>query len=407
MEKRKIVHIFGGNPVGGINTLLSGVIQHSGKHFHHTVLGLSWKGRMETAGVDAAGAHMRHLDLKFDEASHAADLLTLASAIGNAQPDIIHTWGRNGNYLGTVAVNALRRMQGKAASAPLVWNLTSNRDQAKTPEPYLAKVLQETVALSHVPDRIVCVSDSVRDVHAAMGCSTHRMDVHYNGIDTDKFSPEHAAAGAQLRAALGIPAGASVVGMAARFDPNKDQEGFLMAAGALSRRMPDAHFILCGTGNTKDNPTLKHWALQNGLNGKLHALGQRGDMPQLYHAADLWAVCSRSEAFPNAPMEAMASGKPVTCTEAGGAQKVIDDPGLILPVRGDGMDNATWAARLARAWDGQLSAGPEEQKARAARLRGKITSEFDIRGTAAFYDRIADALAPAQQMQPARLQLAV
>jgi glycosyltransferase involved in cell wall biosynthesis len=81
------------------------------------------------------------------------------------------------------------------------------------------------------------------------------------------------------------------------------------------------------------------------------------DVPALAGRADAFVLPSRSEAFPNAAMEAMAAGLPVVASAVGGLLDLIDHgrTGLLVPVDDAGA--------LAAAID-QLAADP----ARAAQL---------------------------------------
>lgn len=63
-----------------------------------------------------------------------------------------------------------------------------------------------------------------------------------NGFDTQEFVPDPAAR-REVREDLGLPAEALLIGMVARFDPLKDHETLLQAAGLPGRRWPHVHFI--------------------------------------------------------------------------------------------------------------------------------------------------------------------
>ena len=73
-----------------------------------------------------------------------------------------------------------------------------------------------------------------------------------NGFDLEVFKPNPAAR-RSVRKRLEIPDEAPLVGLLARFHPQKDHRNFVEAAGLLSRMQPDVHFLLCGDGVTPDN----------------------------------------------------------------------------------------------------------------------------------------------------------
>jgi glycosyltransferase involved in cell wall biosynthesis len=103
------------------------------------------------------------------------------------------------------------------------------------------------------------------------------------------------------------------------------------AAIDVLRRYPDAQFEIVGGG-----PELHSLLGRAEALGVLHAftfLGHRDDVPTRMADGDIFVLPSRSEAFPNAVLEAMAAGIPIVASGVGGIVELIDDGvgGLLVP----------------------------------------------------------------------------
>ena len=72
----------------------------------------------------------------------------------------------------------------------------------------------------------------------------------------------------------------------------------------MRRRVPDARFLVIGDGAERDRLEQRARALD--LGPALRFLGHQEDIPALLHGSDIFVLPSRSEAFPNALLEAMA-----------------------------------------------------------------------------------------------------
>ncbi len=132
-----------------------------------------------------------------------------------------------------------------------------------------------------------------------------------SGVDTTHF---RTGSGAAVRAELGIPADAVVLGSVGRLDEGKDVDRLITAAAALPS-LPKIHIILVGDGNERGR--LAALAIQRGLCERVHFVGFSADPYPYYLGFDVFVLTSRSEQRPLALLEAMACGLPVVATDVG------------------------------------------------------------------------------------------
>lgn len=129
--------------------------------------------------------------------------------------------------------------------------------------------------------------------------------------------------------------------MVANLRPEKGHDTLIDAAILVLERFPDAHFDIVGNGTERDR--LVAYARTKGVAGAFSFLGHCEDVPARLCAADVFVLPSRSEAFPNAVLEAMAAGLPVVASAVGGILEVVQDnhTGLLVsPGRPDALADA-------------------------------------------------------------------
>jgi glycosyltransferase involved in cell wall biosynthesis len=132
-----------------------------------------------------------------------------------------------------------------------------------------------------------------------------RIQVVHCGIDLRPF--EEAVAREEVRAGLGIPPDATVVGHVGRFVPAKNQRFFLEIASEISKRRRDIHFLLVGDGPLR--PEIEEQAKAMGFNGNMHFAGSRTDVPRLMCGGmDIFVFPSIWEGLPVTLIEAQAAG---------------------------------------------------------------------------------------------------
>ncbi|QDU99236.1 glycosyltransferase [Lignipirellula cremea] len=145
-----------------------------------------------------------------------------------------------------------------------------------------------------------------------------------NGVDVQRFRPAPEQR-ARLRAELGIPADAPLVGIVAALRPEKNHLLFLRAAALLQHDLPETHFLLVGDGPEREKLTAA--VAGRPIESHVHFLGSRSDVPELLAALDLFLLTSHNEANPVSILEAMATGLPVVSTRVGSVAESVE-PGV-------------------------------------------------------------------------------
>ncbi|MEO5819962.1 MAG: glycosyltransferase, partial [Vicinamibacteraceae bacterium] len=136
----------------------------------------------------------------------------------------------------------------------------------------------------------------------------------------------------ELRRELGLPPDTPLVGIVARLVPVKAHEIFLQAAKAIAPVRPDIVFLVVGDGERRAE--LEGLARAAGLASRVRFLGWRADLDRLYADLDVVVLTSKNEGSPVALIEAMAAGRAVVSTRAGGVEDVVTDgeTGVIVPI---------------------------------------------------------------------------
>jgi glycosyltransferase involved in cell wall biosynthesis len=122
--------------------------------------------------------------------------------------------------------------------------------------------------------------------------------------------------------------------------------------------------------------------VRHGLTGVCHATGYRTDADALIAAADIVTLSSREEGLGTVLLDAMAFGKPVVATRAGGIPEIIEDgvSGMLTPI-GDAGALGTAIATLCASPDRRAALG-DAARVRATRFSMTVTAAR----TASVYD---------------------
>ena len=274
----------------------------------------------------------------------------------------VQTWMYHADLLGGLA--------GRWLGLPVLWGVRQSTFDPASKRSTRAMMKLCARLSRRVPARIVCCAQAAAAVHRAEGYAAEKMLVIPNGFDVDEFKPAPQQRDA-VRTELGLAPDTPLVGLVARFDPQKDHRTFLEAAALLHRCRPEVNFLLCGAGVEPSNPDLAAWCREGGLNGVCHLLGPRSDMARFNAALDV-AVSSSSygEGFPNVLGEAMAAGVPCVVTDVGDSAAIVGDTGRVVAPR----DPAALAAALAEV----LALPAATRQALGAAARQRVVEQYSL-----------------------------
>jgi len=156
-----------------------------------------------------------------------------------------------------------------------------------------------------------------------------KITVICNSVDVRRY--QQPVDRACIRRRLGLPENARVMAVVATFKTQKGHRYLIEAVPQVLSQFPDLHILLIGDGDLRGKLQAQASAL--GLDGHIHFLGTRSDVPDLLAASDCFALPSLWEGLPMALVEAMASGLPIIATEVSGTKQVIvpGESGLLIP----------------------------------------------------------------------------
>lgn len=231
-------------------------------------------------------------------------------------------------------------------------------------------------------DRILCITEAVKQVLLDDGLAPERLVVVPSGIDPERFHdvPDR---GKAIRAELGIPQGAWIVGAVGALTPEKGHTHLLAAAALLADTPLDLHVVLVGKGPLRAELTAQAGRL--GLVERVHFAGFRDDVPSWLQWFDVLAFPSLIEGMGTTVLDALCLAKPVVASRTGGIPEVIrsEQEGLLVePGDPEGL-----SAALERL-HGDPALARRLGQAGRARVLDAFTWQATVKGTLAAYEAL-------------------
>ena len=185
--------------------------------------------------------------------------------------------------------------------------------------------------LAYFTSRIITVSESVKNELIALGiCKEDKIKVILLGFELDEFlniNTDKYESNADVHGVNNLN-----VGIVGRLVPIKNHRLFLDAVATVMKECPclKVRFKIVGDGELRG--VLEEYSRKLNIDRYVEFTGWQKDLAGVYADLDIVCLTSLNEGTPVSLIEAMASGRAVVATEAGG---VVDLLGEEIEARGN------------------------------------------------------------------------
>jgi glycosyltransferase involved in cell wall biosynthesis len=291
----------------------------------------------------------------------------LSRLLKRLRPDIVHAHDPHG-----VAMSALALSMSTLPSPPPL--VASRRVDFHIRRNTLSRWKYRQV------ECFICASEAIRQMLVSDGIPHERTVTVHEGVDIEHV---RAAPPARVHEEFWLPHDAPIVGNVAALVPHKGQRYLIEAATLVLRQVPDARFVIAGDGELR--PQLERQVKEHRLEKHVILAGFRPDVLSLHRAFDIFVMSSVTEGLGTSLLDAMACGKPIVGTTAGGIPEVVADgvTGLLVPPRDpEALARALVTLLKDRGLRVQFGA------AALARVRERFSAERMVQDTLRVYQRV-------------------
>jgi glycosyltransferase involved in cell wall biosynthesis len=182
-------------------------------------------------------------------------------------------------------------------------------------------------ALVQLPQvTMICTSRTSADDYADwIGVPRSRIGAVHNGVDFGDRTRSPLPAVRALRASLGIPVDAFVVGGMFRLEAEKRPLLWVETAARVASALPEAMFVVFGQGSLRE--TMQQSIGRAGLTDRILLPGVTTDALAALSMFDVFLLTSFAESTPNVALEAQWVGTPVVSTNVAGLKEGME-PGI-------------------------------------------------------------------------------
>ena len=334
--------------------------------------GLVARGHRAVAAVQPDGEAFRRLSARGHEVHGVTmrgeidpvAILRLARHVGNVRPDVVHLHTSHAHTLGAVAAKLAGR-PAVVVSRRVDFSIFRHSFLGLNAVKYRAGI-----------DRIVCVSEAVRDVLRRDGLEDARLRVVRSAVDPDRI---RRAPPVEVRALLEVPPSARIVLAVGALVPHKGHRHLVEACPKLVAAVPDVHVVIAGEGPLRSS--LEELARALWVAPRVHLVGRVDGVEGWLPSADVFCMPSVEEGLGTSVLDAMAAGVPVVGTRAGGIPEMVRDgvEGLLVaPADPEALAAALLRLLLAPAARARTGAAPVRRVDDAFRVDRMVSETLAV-----------------------------
>ena len=175
-------------------------------------------------------------------------------------------------------------------------------------------------------EKVIAISDAVKEnLISYFNLDNNRVSLIYNGIEVQKFLRDFSEEEKdKLKDGFGIKRDYSVIGMIARFTPDKGHDELLRGLSGILKQKPNVQLVFAGDGEEKGR--IENLVQGMGLSDNVVFVKPQLNTVNVLAMMDVFMFTpARREGMGLVLLEALASGKPCVATDVGGISNVIEN----------------------------------------------------------------------------------
>ncbi len=317
VDKLKIAHLIYSQEIGGSETVALNICSHLDRSLFEPLVLFLYERQGGPMGELLTKQQIPWHCLKMNRWKRLLRPWLIARTLKRLEVDILHIHHLN-FYLQVRKGADIAGLKGTV--------LTEHSYRQLHDNPVMQAKLQQ--AAKEVDFFTVISRKMQNDFVHNFGVNSSLIHVIYNGVDTERFSPEYTSKRPTV-----LPSGANckILLSVGRLVKEKDHATLLYALQLLVQAGEKVHSVIVGDGPLRNE--IETLATRLGVREHLTLTGTRNDIVACLHHADIFVLSSRSEGLPMVLLEAMATGLPVVSTGVGGIAEIIEDgiSGLLVP----------------------------------------------------------------------------
>jgi len=317
----KIIHLITGLDAGGAEAVLVRLVLND-KNNNNLVISMKDLGYFGSQLTDN-GLRVETLGLNnWLNIISGFSILKFAFIVLRFKPDAIMSWMYHACLFGGL----IGRLLGVRN---IIWNILGTNQKLSQIQ-FGSRVIFLLCKYSSriIPKKMVSCAQSIKSNYLSHGFKPGVFEVIHNGYDTEEFQFSMSLRD-KYRAELSIKEGMPLIGMVARWHPQKNHALLIEALDLVKSHEID--FKCLFIGEDINNSELEQMIKSRGLHDHIFLRNEIGNVPKIMSSLDLHVLSSSfGEGFPNVVAEAMACNVPCIATDIGDTEIMIGDTGWII-----------------------------------------------------------------------------